>query len=545
MGLLVGGGIAVRPPLEPEDNGLSENESAALWSRDTDNGNTGVNATDKTAIQQLAAHTDITYKRPPSTAGTWTRNDYRDFEPGGDNTSVHPGYADLTNSTLIKDAHSTIFVVQPSTRGHLQSGETPLYIAPDGRVLGVVDYRVSEPAGQNWTKIDDQVTEVRLKQDGEVIARTDGTQMPAFDYAGLESSTSTVTIEAEIEVTFQRPPSGTQTGLRESVTDTVVVSDSVPVNVYDLQVFASHSTYPNGDVGVAIYQNRPWQSYQLSSDGTANVRGVWRFYTARDTRWESLIQSTEHGTDVVESDAIPVYVHAFPSVLGPQARPVRTGPDISTVWGSERPSPAETIGENVHVGVVDQPYTPSHGVAVRHHTIENHNVTVRGIVRGVNSTIREPDTESKRQIRRSNLTMTVLATNGSQATVRIELRDEKTGEPIGLDSDSRRAAIVDNERNGYISVAGERVRTNHSGVAITTVTEYGSYTAQYHPESWLSQDPAYVGDRATVQYHPLLSFDGWLALLVEVGWQFTPFLVAIYLGLQLGSLFTFNDTGGR
>jgi len=135
---LVTGIVAAEPPRPgTEDNGLTENESATLWSRDADNyisqethrQRYGEN---RSAIHQVANGTDITFKRPPATAATWTRNDFEDLDAGGAETSVHPSHADLEDGIFIEDAHATIFAVQPSTRGHLESGETPLYIAPNG-----------------------------------------------------------------------------------------------------------------------------------------------------------------------------------------------------------------------------------------------------------------------------------------------------------------------------------------------------------------------------------------------------------------------------
>jgi len=150
---LVTGIVSADPPRPgTEDNGLTENESATLWSRDADNYISQEEyrqryGDERTSIHQLANGTDITFKRPPETAATWTRNDFRDLEAGGSDTSVHPPHASLEDGVFIEDAHATVFAVQPSTRGHLESGETPLYIAPNGTMRGFIDYRVRIPNG--------------------------------------------------------------------------------------------------------------------------------------------------------------------------------------------------------------------------------------------------------------------------------------------------------------------------------------------------------------------------------------------------------------
>ena len=544
-------GIVTANPPRPgtEDNGLDENESATLWSRDAD---ASMNESEyrqrygenRTAIHQLANGTDITFKRPPATAATWTRNDFEDLEAGGSDSSVHPLNASLEDGVFIEDAHATVFAVQPSTRGHLESGETPIYIAPNGTMRGFVDYRVRVPNGStsgnttiDWSLTNHEIEEVRLKNDGETIAETDGSHTPAIEYQIGDDWSTTLTLEAEVHVQLKkttRIDRGNQTDVNVVYrTETRNVSDSIDVEIYDLSAYPYYAEYPNGDSGVAIFQSRPWQGYTLTDDGNASVRGIWRFYTARNTNWETLIRSNRTDSTEVASDAIPVYVHAYPSRIGPRAEPIRTGPEIIETWGTSRPSPAETIGENVNIEVVNQSYTTTHGVAVRAENVDEEALRVAGIVRGVNASIVEPDAGSERQLRRSNLTVEVLQRNETQATLRIELRDNQTGAPIILEDSARWYPIGGSTRDGYITVAEQRVETNTSGVAIVTIDQPDIYTVKYHPGSWLGHNPAYVSNTATARWHPLGTIDGWFALLFEVGWQLIPFFVMFYVGRRL------------
>jgi len=133
------------------------------------------------------------------------------------------------------------------------------------------------------------------------------------------------------------------------------------------------------------------RGYTLTEDGEARVRGIWRFYTARDTNWDTLVRSNRTDSATVESDAIPVYVHAYPSRIGPRAEPVRDGPELIETWGTDRPSPVGTIGENINIDIVNRSYTTTYGVAVRAETIDREALHVAGIVRGVNASIVEPD----------------------------------------------------------------------------------------------------------------------------------------------------------
>lgn len=544
-------GIVTASPPRPgtEGNGLSENESATLWSRDADDyiGQEEYRqryGESRTSVQQLANGTDITFKRPPDTAATWTRNDFEDLDAGDSDTSVHPPHASLEDGVFIEDAHATVFAVQPSTRGHLESGQTPLYIAPNGTIRGFVDYRVRVPNGStsgntaiDWSLANHEIEEVRLKNDGETIAKTDGSHTPAIEYQIADDWSTTLTLEAEIHVRLKKTTRidvGNQTDVNVTYrTETRNVSDSLDVEIYDLSAAPYYAEYPNGDSGVAIFQSRPWQGYTLTDESNASVRGIWRFYTARNTNWDSMVRSNRTGSAEVASDAIPVSVHAYPSRIGPRAEPVRSGPEIIDTWGTDRPSPAGTIGENVNIEVVNQSYTTTYGVAVRAENVDREALHVAGIVRGVNASITEPEAGSERQLRRSNLTVDVTQQNETQSTLRITLRDNETGAPIVLEDTARRYPIGGSSRDGYITVADQRVETNTSGVATVTIDNPDIYTARYHPGSWLGHDPAYVSDTATARWDPLGTIDGWFAFLFEVGWQLIPFVVMFYVGRRL------------
>ncbi|WP_435361934.1 hypothetical protein, partial [Haloarchaeobius sp. DFWS5] len=422
---VVMGSVTGTPPRPgTEENGLTENESATLWSRDADDYISEEEyqrryGEPRTAIHELANGTDITFKRPPHTAATWTSHDFTDLAPGDADTSVHPPSVSLDDGLFIEDAHASVFAVHPSTRGHIEEGQTPLYIAPDGTFRGFIDYRVRVPSDGStnnttieWSLQSHEIDEVRLVEDGTVIARTAGNHSPVLDYQLDNDRRTTLTLEADISVRLQNATTvedGNQTNRTVTYRDeTLTVSDSLDVEVYDLEAYPHYAEYPNGDTGVSMFQTRPWQGYTLSADGETRVRGVWRFYTARDTDWDTLVQSSTTGSTEIESDAIPVYVHAYPSRIGPRAEPVRDGPEILEVWGISRSTPASTLGENINIEVVEQSYTTSYGLAVRSPDVDRSAIHVAGIVRGVNATIVEPPAGSERQIRESNLTIDVI-----------------------------------------------------------------------------------------------------------------------------------------
>ena len=553
---------ADHPPHPGEDNsGLSENETAALWSKTPNECLTDAEYEDRfggerSSMHALANCTDITFKRPPETAETWTTYDFQSLSAGGSATSIYPEHADRADSTFIKDAHATIFAVQPSTIVHNDANETTLYLAPEGELRGFVDYRVRVPdddssGGQTveWSLVDHEIEEVRITQDGESLSQQDGRHTPTLDYELDSAGTSTLTFAADIEVELKKEITeqvgdGTRTRY-EYPTDSVTVSQEIEANVYNLTAFIHYAEYPDGDAGVAIYQTQPWHGYKLTSDEEATVRGVWRYYTARDTDWDHLVQSTASDEEVVHSDALPVYTRAFPSEVGPRAEPIRDGPDIQEVWGFESESPAATVHDNVEIGIVDEPYVRSYGLAVRYEEIDRDELVVQGIVRGESAEIIKPDGGTEREIRESELTTEIVEQSQSKVTIRIELRDAETGDPITLDdpfeNNPRVAPIGDDRRDGYITIDDRRVETNASGVALVTIRQPGSYTAEYHPGSWRTHDPAYVSDRNNLSWHPLSTASGWSALLVRTFWVAIPFVVALYAGLKLGSFLRFPE----
>ncbi|WP_255197741.1 hypothetical protein [Halorarius litoreus] len=557
---------SAQPPRPGTDgNGLNESEAATLWSHDNDSryiSNAAYRKAygeNRTAVHQLANGTDLTFTQPPTTAARWTRADHPEFPAGKANASVYPPHANLTNGTIIRDAHATVFAVTPTTTVHSTPNETVVYAAPHGTVRGVVDYRVAVPAqttvGNRTTRYSlasHRIEEVRLVRDGEVIARSDGTHHPTLPYE-LDAGTETLRLEADIRVSLSEsvritnasaatPPNGTTPDRTDSRTqttrtsETVTVSDTVTIRTYNLRTEVSTARYPNGDRGIAVFRNVPWQGIQLTVNGSHRIRGVWRFYTARDTRWDSLVRSTAANETTIQSPALPVAVHAYPSKLGPRAEPTGNGPELLRVWGVDRATPSTALPPNVTVDVVEQEYTTSYGLAIRTSAGTPQTLRVNGIVRGVNATLERAG--PLRPIQESRVEVSVLSQTDEQARLLVRLTAADTGEPIALSpaEDTRYDPIVAG-RDGYVELAGERLQTNSSGMATLTVTEPGVYTAQYVPGSWLTHDPAYTTAADTTRWHPLGTVAGWLDLLTTSLTWFLPFALAIYAGRRLGTIF--------
>ncbi|MFP8958308.1 hypothetical protein ACLI4Y_16435 [Natrialbaceae archaeon A-CW3] len=565
--VLVSVGTITTASSNPESNAISishetpldENETATLWSKEPNECLSSAEyeerfGTTPTAMQELATCTDITFSAPLGTAARWTSADFEHLEAGDTDTSVYPSHAERVDSVATADAHATIFALTPSTKTQLDPTDAVHYIAPEGELRGFVDYRVRlEPSvvRENQTVerslVRSSIEEVRLKRDGEVHTRIDGTHTPVLEYDFERGGSATLTLEADITTTLEEVvtiTNGTEQTERRVIEDAVTVSQDIDVDVYDLRASVYHARYPDGDAGVAIYTTQPWHGYTLSADEDVGVRGIWRYYTARDTDWDELTRATQSGQETVNSTARPVFVHAYPSAIGPRVEPIRDGPEILEVWGRERDSPEPALHEYVEVDVVSGTYTESSGLALRYDAIDREDIAVEGIVRGVTGELIEPDGGGEREIRESELSIERIDSNATEATFLIELRDVETGYPITLENladDPRLSIIGQDDRAGYITVGEQVVRTDLSGRVEVTVTQPGIYTATYHPGSWRSHQPAYLGDTATDTWHPLETTAGWFTLLVDVIRYALPFAVALYAATRIGTFLKIRD----
>ena len=510
------------------------NESRTLDARDPDPCLTPApyNATyghTPTPTQQLATCTDLTYDAPPAHAATWTADAFPALTPGGRNVSVHPPHAERESAGPIADAHVTLFAIHPATRVHLDPTATRQYIAPNGTVRALIDYRVGG-TDQNRSVIDHEVRSIRLRIGDEQVATTTGTHTPALSYTTSRGGQQPLTVTAEIAVTTAT------NGSRANVTtQTVTVTDTRSVWVHTLAPDAYTATYPDGVSGLAVYQAQPWHGLTLTANKTHRVRGVWRYYTARDTRWDSLRATRATGTEELATSVAPLGVVAFPSRIGPRAAPVRDGPTLTAVWGVTTPPPASRFHENVSVGVVADEYTRSYGLAVRSDRVDPEAMRLHGIVRGVSAPLASV-TPSERPIRRPELSVQLTEATASTATLRVTLTDPVTDQPIRPSHSNVTAPIVADPPPGRLWLNGEPVTLDSNGTATRTVAEPGLYTVRFEPASWRATTPAYVAASDSVRWHPLGTLAGWLQLVETVLWGAVPVVVAWLAGRQLGHL---------
>ncbi|WP_255150126.1 hypothetical protein [Halorarius halobius] len=480
----------VDPTVPPNstDHGVNAPVFPTLWSRDADNATRTPNAS---ARQQLAASTDVPFDRPPEAVRHWNDGDHDEFPTTNESVSIAPRDADLENGTVIADAYVELFAVTPSTRARISPDTQPHYIAPNGTVRGAVDYRIDARSFANATVTwNGEIEEVRLLVDGEVLARTNGSHTPTLEYDDLpvEAGSHRLTVEAVITATPTVEAGDCETNETcppdvgpDVSADRVVVRDSTNVTEYDLGVSGFRTRYPNGDTGLVLYKSKPWLGYRFPG---GDVRGVWRFYTARDPGWDRLVYRTDDGTHTRVSPTVPLRVYAYP--FEPTATPSPRGTvTIIETFGSRTEPP--TLPQSVRLDVLTEPYTKSYGLAIRVDAaasdtpITADGVRALGLVRGV-STTPTRTAVYEQTLHRANLTLTVRNRSNDTVTIRARLSSRATGDPIATAS-----------RRGYLVVAGERANTTANGTATVTVPRQGgTLAARYEPARWWREDVGYT-----------------------------------------------------
>ncbi|MFB6362094.1 MAG: hypothetical protein ABEH59_12345 [Halobacteriales archaeon] len=528
---------AAHPPAEP-DHGVNASTYHTFWAGDADAGNlTGrLNASNGSAaeLEKLAAATDIPLDAPPQAVERWNRGELTEFPETDANRSIHPPDANLTDGRFVKDAYAAVFAVQPATRAKLSPGRQPHYVAPEGRLLGTVDYRVAVPADERagtrsveWRVLDHAIVKTRLLVDGTVVATANGSHTPSLAYA-LDSrggQRHALTLEADIAVRLEKLTTvctennattgnctDNRTTVRERV-ETVTVSETLPVTTYDLTVSGHRARYPDGDLGLLVQKNQPWLGYTLPG---GDVRGVWRFYAARDPDWDTLVANTANGSTTRHSPLHPLHVTAYPIETGPTPTP-RGKVRILAVQGFQLQPP--TLPPQVHLDVLERSYTASYGLTTRTELgidARFDGATAYGLVRGVNDEI-ERDDLSRVPIHETRLTLTVLNETAERVTVRARLVDNRTGEPIATRG-----------RGGYLRLNGERVETGPNGTVTRTYPRpAGGLSARFEPGQWWRHEVGYVGSSDAVYVRGTV-LDG-LRLLYQLGVPIGLFLIGVFI----------------
>ncbi|WP_435365789.1 hypothetical protein [Haloarchaeobius sp. DYHT-AS-18] len=494
---------ASRPEAPPGlDHGLSNETFYPLWAGDLDNRTVDENAS---AFEELSALTDIPFAAPPPAVERWNANDIEDYSRTDHTVSVYPQAATPRSGQFVRDAHVTVFAVQPSTRAHIAPGDEPLYVAADGTVLATLDYRIAVPAATNnsthrvsWALERTTVSPVRLLVDGQVEDVSLGTKRPRLQYTRLDEYAGTehdLVVDVTITVALNRtveplnsscsPPGGspntTCPGVpannSTTVTEFVTVDDSVAVTAYELVSSATGVEYPDGDLGLEVSATQPWRGYATSE---ATVDGRWAFYSARDSPWDTLVVTTANNTTVQNSSALPLQVHAYPAPAWGDRPATGTGPvQLLAADGVERDAPE--LPSLVELRTPNGTYTVSDRVVARHEAANlTPSLTVYGLVRGVSGQ-RALSSVQTNPLTESTLRLSVAEATEETVTLEVRLNETVSGAPISTE-----------RIGGTVTVDGNPVETGIDGVGTITLPRRNVYAAEYDPGTWWDDDAPHL-----------------------------------------------------
>ncbi|WP_324665394.1 hypothetical protein [Haloarcula sediminis] len=468
------------------------------------------------SFRLLTDGTDVPVDRPPRAVETWNTGEHGEVPQTGTEAATHPQGTTLSDGAYLQDVGVSMLALQPSTRVHLSERTQPLYIAPEGEAHGVLDYRIDVPETRSsdsrtirWELRSHEVESVQLRLDGAVLDETHGSKTPTLRYTDLEAGSDSqreLTLEATVSTTLRRTVlraeetcTDAQTNdtaqnttedcrtVRSSIStlheDSVTVRDTREVRVYSFVVSGFKTEYPDGDLGLVTYKSHPWGGISLPN---GEVRGVWRFYSARNSAWDTLTTYRSGETTTTHSPVHPLQVHAYPIATGPTPWP-RATTSVLEVYGETYQAPS--LPDSVELDAIDGQYTGSFGIATRAQTT-NHDLgqmEIIGLVRGTNRPL-NPQKFSPVSLTESTLSLEIVNRTDERFSVRARLSANDTGDPIETAS-----------RDGHLVIAGKTVETNESGVALTTVSRsQDAVSARYVPGQWWRNVPGYTGDTAVL-----------------------------------------------
>ncbi len=492
--------------------GVNETRFPLLWSEDVEQDNRSSGkfdnnvSSDAAFAGRLAGSTDVPFEEPIADVSIWNSGDVRDFSPGDETTSVHPEGAQLEDGLYIRDAYASIFAIQPSTV--LQSGNaTTQYIAPDGEVLAITDYRVRVPDDDTsgsirdrWSLAETTIDSVELRADGRLLD-TDSGHRSTLEYGGLSGpSNLTVAVELAVRLRYETRTCEDYNSTADScedswetetehVTEQMTVTDSRHTVVNRVDGSGGKRVTFEGDsnrTGIVVHPNATWSAIDIGGD--AHLRGPWRFYSAGVDGWHTMVSRTGTSTTRWNSSVRPAQIHAVPVQKRPDIPSGSTGIEtqlaIEEAWGDEQAGP--TLRNAIDITPVDR-YLNATSVAVRSETLSDtapDEVTIHGIVHGQSQTISLDD---RGTVRETTLELTVLEANSSGAVVEATVTETTTGDPV---------------TTGRVEVGNQSAPVNASGMAVLELAERPSLLVdgRYVPADWWRTDRLYAEaeDRAKI-----------------------------------------------
>jgi len=515
------------PPKE-EENGMENGSFHGLWSHEAEG---SIDDTEDNQWLELRNATDYVFSEPPDHWEDWNARDISDYPFGGTFESVHPPTADLEDyGDYIRDAHVSLFAIQPSTVALIEPSREEHFVGPEGEILGVTDWRVELPEEkENATYREsyeversglENVTSYTRYLSGveRVTEEMSRSFLPSkrfslsFSIPPEEYLTPdhTLGVEAEINVTVKHTVETREceernyygdcaeysewTSSTTYETDLMTINSELDVKRQDLNVGWLYTNYPDGDVGLVATSNGDYMSSIQFYRGD-RATGLWNFYSGRDTDWDTL-RSTEQeqgeedvSTEEFASPALPVQLYAFPKrdSIGMSGSPSSTDlPEGEVFFADGQNLTAPNLPETVDAEVVTGAYNNAESIAIRHPTDNIFAVFARGIVRNVRepSLLRE---ENRIEMHETELKTEVLNQTKNTMTVEVTLTTTD-GKPVPTEG-----------RKGYVVVGDTIANTDTEGKAIVTVEKRTYLNVRYKPAYFWEHQPAFAETTAYVR----------------------------------------------
>nr|WP_226042987.1 hypothetical protein [Natrinema sp. DC36] len=529
-------------PADGPDYGVNETRFPLLWSEDIDKGDrsseefTDTVSSDVEFSARLAESTDVPFEEPVEAVETWNSGDIQDFTPGNETTSVHPEGAQLEDGLYIRDAYASIFAVQPSTVLHSGNSSTQ-YIAPDGEILAITDYRVRVPdddttgsVRSRWSTAETDIDSVELRADGRVLD-SDNNHRSTLEYSGL-SGTQNLSVDVAISVRLRHEirtcddyDSEADSCDESWETETENVSERVTATESRQTVVTridnsdgKRVTFESDEnrTGVVMHPGTVWAAIDV--DSTARLRGNWRFYSVGADGWHTMVSRTESDAIRKNSSVRPAQIHAVPTQKRPDMPSEATDTAepplvIEEAWGSERDGPS--LPNEIDIATVDR-YVNATSVAVQSETLPAatfDEVTVHGIVRGQSQPVSIDDDGT---VRETNLELTVLEANSSGALVQATVTEKATDDPI---------------TTGRVEVGNQSTTVNASGMAVLELESRPSVVVdgEYIPTEWWRANQLYSAAEDRVKIPPKYpGFQKIVQLILVTLLWFLPVALAVY-----------------
>ncbi|WP_256301583.1 hypothetical protein [Haloarchaeobius salinus] len=219
----------------------------------------------------------------------------------------------------------------------------------------------------------------------------------------------------------------------------------------------------------------------VDDEHETRVRNNFLYYTAGNENWHELTTSTAIWNESHRSSVRPLQVHAFPRPAGARVsegiQPNWSRPLLAIDHREATQQTAPTVPENFHVSS-GEPYPTTSQLAVSSTVLgaeDFEQVTIHGIVHSHSRTV---SAETVRTVRATNVSVTVLESDTTEATVQVRVRENATGAPV---------------TSGVVHIGSRNASLNASGVAVVTVSNPPDIVeARYEPAAWWDTTQPYA-----------------------------------------------------